>query len=162
MFTKREKDIGMSTENINNSTDVVIPDLPNTLTSKQTRFVQLYVTGQYTIAKLAQLLEVHPNTIGSWLRRQDVRTAIESMQETTHHMVANQLTNLTTKALQRLGTLIDSPIDGVAMQAVRDVLDRTGHKPKQEVKKEITITTFEEKMKDLIDKTIDVEYEIDE
>jgi hypothetical protein len=54
---------------------------------------------------------------------------------------------------------MNSPIDGVALQAVKDVLDRAGHKPKNEIKVEKTVTTIEQKMKQLIDATIDAEYE---
>ena len=54
---------------------------------------------------------------------------------------------------------MNSPIDGVALQAVKDVLDRAGHKSKQEIKIDKTVTTIEQKMKELIDSTIiDVEF----
>jgi transposase-like protein len=112
------------------------------------------MTGQYTNAKLAQLLEVHPNTLGNWLKRKDVQQVITEMQETTHLMVANQLKNLTLKATDKLGELISSPIDGVALQAVKDVLDRGGHRIKQEIKVEKTVTTYEQKLNNLIDATI--------
>jgi transposase-like protein len=117
------------------------------------------MTGQYTMSKLAQLLEVHPNTLGNWIKRKDVKAIIADMQETTHDIVAIQLKTLTLKAVNKLGALTDSPIDGVALQAVKDILDRAGHKPKQEIKVDKTVTTIEQKMKELIDATIDVEYE---
>ena len=37
------------------------------LEPKLQRFVHLYLTGQYNQTQLAQLLEVHKNTINSWL-----------------------------------------------------------------------------------------------
>ena len=40
------------------------------------RFVNLYMTGQYTLVKLADLLEVHPNTVHKWLKR-NARTAFQ-------------------------------------------------------------------------------------
>lgn len=118
------------------------------------RFIHLYMTGQYTNVKLAQLLEVHPNTLANWLKRKDVQEIIADMQETTHLLVANQLKNLTLKATNKLGDLIESPIDGVALQAVKDVLDRAGHKPKSEMKIEKTITTYEQRLNTLIDSVI--------
>lgn len=124
------------------------------LTSKQQRFVHMYMTGQYTLNKLAQLLEVHPNTLGKWLKRQDVKDAIAEIQEGTHQQVQVELKMLTLKATQKLAELMNSPIDGVALQAVKDVLDRAGHKQKQEIKIDKTVTTIEEKFKQLVDSTI--------
>lgn len=134
---------------------------PSTLTTKQQRFVTMYMTGQYTLNKLAQLLEVHPNTLGNWLKRQDVKDAIADIQSGVHDQVQVELKMLTLKATQKLAELMNSPIDGVALQAVKDVLDRAGHKQKQEIKIDKTVTTIEQKMKDLIDATI-VEAEFSE
>lgn len=136
-------------------------DLITTLPTKTQRFIHLYLTGQYTQSKLAQLLEVHPNTILKWLKREDVQQVIEEMQKATHNMVSTQLKALTLKAINKLNSLIDSPIDGVALQAVKDVLDRSGHKAKQEIKIDKTVTTIEEQIRKLADKTIiDADYEI--
>ena len=129
------------------------------LPPKMQRFVQLYMTGQYTLSKLAQLLDVHPNTLGKWLKRQDVQEIINEMQKDTHDIVGIQLKALTLKAVTRLSELTNSPIDGVALQAVKDILDRAGHKPKQEIKVDKTVTTFEERLNNLIEGTI-VEGEI--
>lgn len=125
-----------------------------TLPTKMQRFVTLYLTGQYQLQKLAQLLEVHPNTLGNWLKRADVKEAIAEVQIETHEQVATELKALTLKATRKLHALIDSPIDGVALQAVKDVLDRAGHKTKQEIKIDKTVTTIEEKFKELVDSTI--------
>ena len=133
------------------------------LPPKIQRFVHLYMTGQYSLSKLAQLLEVHPNTVGKWLKRQDVREVINDMQQTTHDIVSIQLKALTLKAVNKLGDLTNSPIDGVALQAVKDILDRAGHKAKQEIKIDKTVRTFEQKLNDLIENTIDItndDYEV--
>ena len=127
------------------------------LTPKEQRFVHLYLTGQYTIPKLAQLLDVHPNTLWKWLKRKDIKDVIADVQNTTHEVVTMQLKNLTLKATNKLNSLIDSPIDGVALQAVKDVLDRGGHKAKQEMKIEKTVVTYEEKLNSLIEEVIDAE-----
>lgn len=158
MSTDKEKDI-LDTQNELMEVDEVgskISELP----PKMQRFIHLYMTGQYSLNKLAQLLEVHPNTLGNWLKRKDVRVVITEMQETTHDVVGIQLKALTMKAVNKLGSLTDSPIDGVALQAVKDILDRAGHKPKNEIKVDKTITTIEQKFKELVDATIDVDYEV--
>lgn len=135
--------------------------LMNTLSMKQQRFIHLYLTGQYTVQKLAQLLEVHPNTLFNWLKRDDVKSVIADMQLTTRDMVATQLSAMTLAATEKLGKLINSPIDGVALQAVKDILDRSGHKAKQEIKVDKTVTTIEQKMSELINNTIlDADYEV--
>lgn len=124
------------------------------LTTQQQRFVQLYMTGHYQITELASLLDVHPNTCHNWLRKPEVKDAIATIQEQVHDQVQNELKALTLKATQKLTELMDSPIDGVALQAVKDVLDRAGHKQKQEIKIDKTVTTIEEKFKSLVDSTI--------
>lgn len=132
------------------------------LEPKMQRFIHLYMTGQYTLVKLADLLEVHPATLGRWLKRQDVKALIMEMEQDTHDMVAIQLKALTNKAVSKLSNLVDSPIDGVALNAVKDILDRSGHKPKQEIKVDKTVTTYEQKLQTLINDVIEVEYEISE
>lgn len=135
------------------------------LPPKQQRFVHLYITGQYTLQKLSQLLEVHPNTLSSWLKRGDVQRVITDMQKTTHQLVAMQIKAMSGKAIGRMDELMDSPIDGVALQAVKDVLDRGGHKPKQQIQVDKRVVTFEEKLSNLIDSTLDediIEIEVEE
>lgn len=143
----------------NNSNSPSIIDLP----PKMQRFVHLYMSGHYTLVKLGELLEVHPNTLGNWLKRSDVKSIITDMQNTTHDIVGVQLKAMSTIASAKLLQLMDSPIDGVALQAVKDVLDRAGHRPKQEIKVDKTVVTYEEKLKSLIDDMIDVtDYEVED
>lgn len=133
------------------------------LPPKQQRFIHLYTTGQYSLQKLAELLEVHPNTVGTWLKRKDIREILEEMQQTTHDVVDAQLKSLALLASNRLRELANSPIDGVALNAVKDILDRTGYKAKQEIKIDKTVTTIEQKLANLIDATIiDAEYDVTE
>lgn len=131
------------------------------LTPTQQRFVHLYTTGQYSIPKLAQLLNCHPNTLHLWLKRADVKEVIHDMQESTHDVVQHNLKTLSNIAVDKLRELVNSPIDGVSLQAVKDILDRTGHKPRTEIKVDKTITTIEEKLKNLIEDTIlDADFEV--
>ena len=124
------------------------------LDPQKQRFIQLYMTGNFTIAKIAQLMEVHPNTVSNWLKREDVKNAIAEAQSEIHHQVQMQITANTMKAVQRLNDLMDSSIDAVSLQAVKDVLDRGGHKPKNEIKVDKTVTTIEQKFKEIIDMSI--------
>lgn len=147
-------------EDVLEKVDTSIVNLP----PKTQRFIHMYTTGQYTLVQIAELLEVHPNTLQNWLKKKEVKALISDMQESTHEMVAIQLKALSTKATSKLSALINSPIDGVALQAVKDVLDRSGHKPKQEIKVDKTITTFEQKLNTLISDVLvleDDDYDVD-
>lgn len=158
MPIEKEKDTSLQVS----SSEALTEEVENPLAEmppKMQRFVHLYMTGQYSINKLAQLLELHPNTLGNWLKREDVKHAIGEMQSLTHDIVSNQMKAMTLKAMERMRELMDSPIDGVALQAVKDVLDRSGHKSKQEIKIDKTVRTFEEKLSDLIENVIDADYE---
>jgi len=129
------------------------------LEPKQQRFIQLYLTGNFTLAKIAELLEIHPNTATKWMKRADVKEALTEAQAEIHQQVESQLKAMTIKATHKLNELIDSPMDAVALQAVKDVLDRGGHKTKNEIKVDKTVTTIEERMKTLIESTVvDLEY----
>ena len=131
------------------------------LEPKQQRFIQLYLTGNFTLAKIADLLEIHPNTAGNWMKKPAIKEAMAEAQGEIHQQVELQLKGMTLKATQKLNELIDSPMDAIALQAVRDVLDRGGHKTKNEIKVDKTVTTIEQKMKELIDVTIpEIEYEV--
>lgn len=125
------------------------------------RFVHMYLAGKYSTSALAEIFDVHPNTILLWLKRKDVQAAIAETQTVMNIMVAQQITNMASKAVTRLNNLMDSPMDMVALQAVKDVLDRAGHKPKNEMKIEKTVHTYEQKLGNLIDSTIEeTEYEV--
>lgn len=137
----------------------VVTDI-SVIPPKIQRFVHLYMTGQYTMVKLAQLLNVTPVTLYKWAKREDVKTIILDMQESNQQIVEMQLKSLTVKAVNRLSSLVDSPIDGVAMQAVKDILDRSGHKPTQNIKIDKTVRTYEERLSEIMEKTLDVEYSV--
>ena len=127
------------------STDITVLD------TKLQRFVHLYLTGAYTNKELAGLMDVHINKVYSWINREDVQMVITDMQKKEHEAVEIRLKSLRAKALEKMNDLMDSPIDGVAFQACKDVLDRTGHKAKNEVKVEKTVKTIEMQLKDLAD-----------
>ena len=135
------------------STDITVLD------TKLQRFVHLYLTGAYTNKELAGLMDVHINTVYSWINREDVQMVITDMQKKEHEAVEIRLKSLRAKALEKMNDLMDSPIDGVAFQACKDILDRTGHKAKNEVKVEKTVKTIEMQLKDLADNILtDVDF----
>ena len=128
------------------------------LEPKLQRFVHLYLTGQYNQTQLAQILEVNKNTINGWLKRDDVNMAIKEYQAMEHEMIDVQIKAMRMKAIEKMNDLMDSPIDGIAFQACKDILDRTGHKAKNEIKVDKTVKTIEMQLKDLADDIIDVDF----
>lgn len=128
------------------------------LEPKLQRFVHLYLTGQYTNRQLAQLIEVHENTISGWLKRDDVNMAIKEYQAMEHEMIDVQIKAMRMKAIQKMNDLMESPIDGIAFQACKDILDRTGHKAKNEIKIDKTVKTIEMQLQDLAKDIIDVDF----
>ena len=131
------------------------------LEPKLQRFVHLYLTGQYNQTQIAQILEVHKNTINQWLKREDVGLAIKEYQQLEHEMYDVQIKAMRMKAIQKMNDLMDSPIDGIAFQACKDILDRTGHKAKNEIKVDKTVKTIEVQLSELADSLInDVDFEV--
>ena len=129
------------------------------LEPKLQRFVHLYLTGQYNQTQLAQLLEVHKNTVQGWLKREDVNVAIKEYQAMEHEMIDVQIKAMRMKAIEKMNDLMDSPIDGIAFQACKDILDRTGHKAKNEIKIDKTVKTIEMQLNDLANEIItDVDF----
>ena len=132
------------------------------LEPKLQRFVHLYLTGQYNQTQLAQLLEVHKNTINSWLKREDVNIAIKEYKDMEHEMIDVQIKAMRMKAIEKMNELMDSPIDGIAFQACKDILDRTGHKAKNEIKVDKTVKTIEMQLNDLAENLItDVDFTVE-
>lgn len=126
----------------------------STLPPKQQRFFHLYITGRYSNIEIADLLGVHVNTVSNWLRQKDFSEFITAYQEEEHKANLSRIKALTNKALDTMDELLDSPIDGIRYQASKDILDRANFKPKQEIKVDKSIVSYEERIERLIDETI--------
>ena len=132
------------------------------LEPKLQRFVHMYLTGKYNHRQLAEIFEVHENTINSWLKRDDVMMAIREYQSLEHEMFDIQIKSMRMKAIEKMNELMDSPIDGIAFQACKDILDRTGHKAKNEIKVDKTVKTIEMQLNDLAENLItDVDFTVE-
>ena len=130
------------------------------LEPKLQRFVHLYLTGQYNQSELADILEVHINTICNWLKREDVNMAIKEYQSAEHEIIDAKIKSMRMKAIDKMNDLMDSPIDGIAFQACKDILDRTGHKAQQNIKVDKTVKTIEVQLNELANEILeDVDYE---
>lgn len=118
------------------------------------RMVNLWLTGM-KVTEIASMLHVHDNTVRTWLRKDMVRERIDALQNEEQDYAKQRLRANRYKAVDKMVSLIDSPIDGVALQATKMVLDITGVKPSQEKKEvNVNITTYEQNLESLINKTI--------
>ena len=124
------------------------------------RAVQLFLAGNHTRGEIASILDVTSATVGKWLRDPDIKKYMEEFQKQEANIIRCRMQASSVAALDKMVDLLDSPIDGVALQAAKDLMDRAGFKPKQEIKKEVTVKTFEQQLLDVLgDEVLDVEYE---
>jgi predicted DNA-binding protein YlxM (UPF0122 family) len=137
------------------------------LTPRQQRFVHMYLSGQYQIKQIAELLNMSTGGVRNWLKNPQIKSIIEEVQTEEDDIVRQGLKAIRLSALYKMQNLLNSPIDGIAYQAARDILDRTGHKAPTKQETKIEIYTFEQQLKDAIqqidkpDEFIDVEdYEV--
>lgn len=134
--------------------DGVPQEVMRFLTPSKNRAILLYITGQYTVRKIAEIIGVTEQTIRIWLNQPAVQCAIKELQCREFHIIDSSLKALRMKAVNTMNELLDSPMDPVRFQASKDILDRTGHKPAAEMKIDKTVTTIEKQLKDLADVTI--------
>jgi hypothetical protein len=122
------------------------------------KLVHLYISGRFTNRQIATMLGVTPTTIYNWLANEEVAQMIERYQAQESIIIDSSLKALRTKAIGKMSELMDSDNDLVALQATKDVLDRTGHKAveKKEIKVEMT---YEERIKNMLN---GVEYVIND
>lgn len=135
------------------------------LEPKKQRFVHLYLSGDYSLVAISELLNVHRQTIYRWAANPEIQEIITSVQKQEDELVKQGMKALRLKALYKMSELIDSKVDGIAYQAARDVLDRNGHKAPTKQEVNVEIHTFEQQIKEVInqsnmDKFIDIEYEV--
>lgn len=142
--------------------DIMLPQLQETsveeleesalklLNPKQQRFVHLYLAGSYKLPEIAELLNVSMSTIRSWLRNPTIKGHIEQVQIEEDDIVKQGIKMLRLKAVYKMNELMDSKIDGIAYQAARDVLDRTGHKAPTKQEVTVEVKTFEQQLTELM------------
>jgi phage terminase small subunit len=131
------------------TSDDLVDSALQQLNPKQQRFVHLYLSGGYTIPQIAELLNMSVSGVRKWLKTPEIKAYIDDVQKEEDEIVRQGLKALRLKALFKLGKLIDSNIDGVALTAVDRVLDRTGHKAPTKQEVDITIKTFEQQIIEL-------------
>lgn len=124
------------------------------LSPAKNRMILLYLTGHYNYKKIASIIGVSENTIRAWLSQPAVQEVIAELQKREFNIIESSLKAMRMKALDTMNDLMDSPMDPVRFQASKDILDRTGHRPAQNIKVDKTVTTIEKQLAELADFTI--------
>lgn len=118
------------------------------LNAKQRKCIDLLVTGRYTQAQIAKELKITPQTICNWKKdpefSQELQACLKSCIQT-----------LAPKAVKTLESLLNSESDNVRFSAARDILDRTGFKPGEN----ISVTSNLEAEQSKLDKILAQLYE---
>lgn len=96
------------------------------LKPKQRKCIELLVCGQYTQAQIARELKITPQTICNWKKEAEFS---QELNECTKRCIQT----LAPKAVKTLESLLNSESDNVRFSAAKDILDRTGFKPSDNV-----------------------------
>lgn len=140
-------------ENVPNELQHLPPDLQ--------RAVHMYLSGSFRPKEIAGIINRAPSTVTKWLRKPEVINYINAVQREETEIVKQALKSLQLKAAYKLNDLLDSEDDAVALNTVKEILNRTGHVVTQEKNVKITHQTFEEKLKRLDENLIEeAEYTI--
>lgn len=104
------------------------------------RLVQLYLSGVYTNRQIADILSVSTVTVGRMLKEPEVIEAIKESQNSEKDIIDSKLKSLRDRATDTLSELLDSEEESVRLQAVKMILDKTGHGDKREIEQNINIS----------------------
>ena len=103
------------------------------LNSNMLKCIQLMVYTDKQKQEIVKELGVAPNAISRWMAREDFQKALqEEMQR--------GFKDLAVKARKKLDKLIDSPNDGVALGACKEVLNKAGYMETQKIDANVETT----------------------
>ena len=100
------------------------------LNTNMLRCIELMVYTDKLKGEIASELGVRPETVTAWQKREDFQDALRNEMQ-------RGFSSLAAKARNRLEKLIDSPIDGVALGACREVLNKAGYQETQKIEQKI-------------------------
>lgn len=114
------------------------------------RYVQLFVTGMYSTRQLADIMGVSTATIYKLNKDEEIRKMVEEYQVKEKDVIDNKLKALRERSIDTLSDLLNSDEDNVRLQAVKAILDKTGHADKKEQTTNVNIT-YEERLKNVLE-----------
>lgn len=114
------------------------------------RYVQLFVTGMYTTRQLADIIGVSTATIYKLNKDEDIRNLIDEYQSKEKEVIDGKLKALRERSIDTLSDLLNSDEDSVRLQAVKAILDKTGHADKKEMTTNVNIS-YEERLSNVLE-----------
>lgn len=97
------------------------------LNEKQKKCIMLMVTSSKTQKQIAKEIQISENTISEWKKDKEFKDEIQiQMRE--------NFGSLAVEAQKKLEKLLNSKNEYIQIQAIKDILDRAGYKPKENVK----------------------------
>lgn len=92
------------------------------LSESQIKCINLMVVENKTQKQIAKEINITEKTICQWKKDKEFREEIEKQMR-------ENFGSLAIEAQQKLKKLLDSKNESIQMQAIKDVLDRAGYKP---------------------------------
>ena len=114
------------------------------------RVAQLYCSGYYNNQQIASILMVSKQTVVKLLKDPDVLDMILTYQDEEKKLIDTRIKSLRFKATDTLDELLDSDDDAIRLQVAKDILDRTGHKEKEQKEVNVNIS-YEQQLKQLVE-----------
>lgn len=96
------------------------------LNEKQQKCIFLMVSDNKTQKQIAKEIKVSENTICDWKKDQEFKNEIQKRMN-------DRFGSLAIQAQKELAKLLKTKNEKVKIQAIKDVLDRAGYKPKERV-----------------------------
>lgn len=97
------------------------------LNEKQKKCIMLMITSGKTQKQIAKEIQISENTISEWKKDKDFKNEMQVQMK-------ENFGSLAVEAQKKLKKLLNSKNENIQIQAVKDVLDRAGYKPKEDVK----------------------------
>lgn len=104
------------------------------LKPRQKKCIEMLVSGAMTQADVAAALKVSEQTICNWKKNEEFAAELAA---------ANRLviSSLVPAAVQRTKALLNAESEAVQLAAAKDILDRAGYKPQDNIKLNADITS---------------------
>lgn len=113
------------------------------LKPKQKKCIEMLVCGSYTQVQIARELKISEQTICNWKKDKEFSSELEKQLRLC-------VQTLAPKAVRTMENLLKSESDNVRFSAAKDILDRTGFKPSDNINVKNTIAAEQSKLDDIL------------